>query len=52
VPQPRDLMRHVLAPRDPHNPHVALRDSASPVARSISFVNVRVLSSLRDTGET
>lgn len=39
--QPRDLLRHVLAPRDPHNPEVALRDSSSPVARSINFVNVR-----------
>ncbi|GAA6047337.1 hypothetical protein JCM3770_001894 [Rhodotorula araucariae] len=36
---PRDLMRHVLAPRDPQNPQVALRDAESPVARSISFVN-------------
>ncbi|GAA5926467.1 hypothetical protein JCM3775_001026 [Rhodotorula graminis] len=36
---PRDLLRHVLAPRDPHNPEVALRDSTSPVARSINFVN-------------
>ncbi|BGP44775.1 hypothetical protein JCM10450v2_000589 [Rhodotorula kratochvilovae] len=36
---PRDLMRHVLAPRDPHNPHVALRDAESPVVRSINFVN-------------
>ncbi|GAA5834294.1 hypothetical protein JCM9279_004273 [Rhodotorula babjevae] len=36
---PRDLLRHALAPRDPHNPEVALRDSSSPVARSINFVN-------------
>ncbi|GAA5887683.1 hypothetical protein JCM6882_001495 [Rhodosporidiobolus microsporus] len=36
---PRDLMRHVLAPRDPANPRVALRDSESNVMRSIAFVN-------------
>ncbi|BGP12723.1 hypothetical protein JCM10213_008861 [Rhodosporidiobolus nylandii] len=36
---PRDLMRHVLAPRDPTNPRIALRDSESNVMRSIAFVN-------------
>ncbi|GAA6001903.1 hypothetical protein JCM10207_002371 [Rhodosporidiobolus poonsookiae] len=36
---PRDLIRHVLAPRDPANPRVALRDSESNVMRSIAFVN-------------
>ncbi|GAA5850229.1 hypothetical protein JCM8547_001051 [Rhodosporidiobolus lusitaniae] len=36
---PRDLMRHVLAPRDPNNPRVALRNSESNVMRSIAFVN-------------
>ncbi|GEM06325.1 RAS guanyl-releasing protein 1 [Rhodotorula toruloides] len=36
---PRDLMRHVLAPRDPANPLVAFRDANGCVARSISFVN-------------
>ncbi|GAA5835240.1 hypothetical protein JCM11251_006655 [Rhodosporidiobolus azoricus] len=36
---PRDLLRHVLAPRDPANPRVALRDSESNVMRSIAFVN-------------
>ncbi|CEQ38947.1 SPOSA6832_00428, partial [Sporobolomyces salmonicolor] len=37
---PRDLLRHVLAPRDPANPRVALRDSESNVMRSIAFINV------------
>ncbi|GAA5991101.1 hypothetical protein JCM5350_006663 [Sporobolomyces pararoseus] len=36
---PRDLLRHVLAPRDPANPRVALRDSDTNVMRSIAFVN-------------
>ncbi|KAK4058071.1 hypothetical protein OIO90_000810 [Microbotryomycetes sp. JL221] len=36
---PRDLMRHVLAPRDPRNPGVALRNANSCVSRSINFVN-------------
>ncbi|GAA6032824.1 hypothetical protein JCM8097_000814 [Rhodosporidiobolus ruineniae] len=36
---PRDLLRHVLAPRDPANPRIALRDSESNVMRSIAFVN-------------
>ncbi|GAA5976797.1 hypothetical protein JCM11641_000874 [Rhodosporidiobolus odoratus] len=36
---PRDLIRHVLAPRDPANPRVALRSSESPVMRSIAYVN-------------
>ncbi|GAA6063004.1 hypothetical protein JCM10212_002645 [Sporobolomyces blumeae] len=36
---PRDLLRHVLAPRDPGNPRVALRDSETNVMRSIAFVN-------------
>ncbi|GAA5861524.1 hypothetical protein JCM1840_005398 [Sporobolomyces johnsonii] len=36
---PRDLLRHVLAPRDPANPRVALRDSESNVMRSIAFIN-------------
>lgn len=38
--QPRDLMRHVLAPRDPKNPRALLRDSDSNVMQSINFVNV------------
>lgn len=37
---PRDLMRHVLAPRDPKNPRTHLRDPNSSVMRSINFVNV------------
>ncbi|KAK4054866.1 hypothetical protein OIV83_000790 [Microbotryomycetes sp. JL201] len=37
--QPRDLLRHVLAPRDPRNPSVALRNTNSAVSRSIQFVN-------------
>ncbi|BGP04759.1 Ras guanine nucleotide exchange factor R [Rhodotorula toruloides] len=36
---PRDLMRHVLAPRDPSNPSVAFRVADGSVARSIGFVN-------------
>ncbi|GAA6019171.1 hypothetical protein JCM11491_001401 [Sporobolomyces phaffii] len=36
---PRDLLRHVLAPRDPANPRVALRDSDTNVVKSIAFVN-------------
>ncbi|GAA5869990.1 hypothetical protein JCM16303_001864 [Sporobolomyces ruberrimus] len=36
---PRDLLRHVLAPRDPANPRVALRDSDTNVMKSIAFVN-------------
>ncbi|BGO96614.1 hypothetical protein NBRC10513v2_000552 [Rhodotorula toruloides] len=36
---PRDLMRHVLAPRDPSNPSVAFRVADGCVARSIGFVN-------------
>ncbi|GAA5995014.1 uncharacterized protein JCM10292_004489 [Rhodotorula paludigena] len=36
---PRDLVRHVLAARDPSNPRLALRDAESPVVRSINFVN-------------
>lgn len=41
--QPRDLIRHVLAPRDPKNPNSHLRDSKSNVVRSIDFVNVSQL---------
>lgn len=40
INQPRDLMRHVLAPRDPKNPSSLLRDSKSNVVSSIDFVNV------------
>ncbi|KAK4699712.1 hypothetical protein P7C70_g6544, partial [Phenoliferia sp. Uapishka_3] len=36
---PRDLMRHVLAPRDPKNPRALLRDENSNVLQSINFVN-------------
>ncbi|KAM0756403.1 ras GEF [Meredithblackwellia eburnea MCA 4105] len=36
---PRDLMRHVLAPRDPKNPRALLRDHDSNVMQSINFVN-------------
>ncbi|KAM0793202.1 hypothetical protein ACM66B_000672 [Microbotryomycetes sp. NB124-2] len=36
---PRDLLRHVLAPRDPRNPGFALRNTNSAVSRSIQFVN-------------
>lgn len=37
--QPRDLIRYVLAPRDPKNPSVAHRDSRGPVARAIALSN-------------
>ncbi|SGY30509.1 BQ5605_C002g01159 [Microbotryum silenes-dioicae] len=36
---PRDLIRHVLAPRDPSDPSRAMRDEDSSVKRSIAFVN-------------
>ncbi|SCV68796.1 BQ2448_917 [Microbotryum intermedium] len=36
---PRDLIRHVLAPRDPSDPSRARRDEDSSVKRSIAFVN-------------
>ncbi|CAH7674344.1 ras guanine nucleotide exchange factor domain-containing protein [Phakopsora pachyrhizi] len=37
--KPRHLIRYVLAPRDPKNPRVALRDPNSPIARSTDFLN-------------
>jgi hypothetical protein len=38
--RPRDLVRYVLAPRDPKDPSAPpVRDIQSPVARSIRFVN-------------
>lgn len=40
---PRDLMRHVLAPRNPKNPRTMLRDPNSSVMQSINFVNVSCL---------
>ncbi|EGG12505.1 uncharacterized protein MELLADRAFT_101565 [Melampsora larici-populina 98AG31] len=37
--KPRHLIRYVLAPRDPKNPRVALRDPYSPIARSTDYLN-------------
>ncbi|KAH9825268.1 hypothetical protein DFH28DRAFT_1077640 [Melampsora americana] len=37
--KPRHLIRYVLAPRDPKNPRVALRDPNSPIARSTDYLN-------------
>ncbi|KAI8461480.1 ras guanine nucleotide exchange factor domain-containing protein [Phakopsora pachyrhizi] len=37
--KPRHLIRYILAPRDPKNPRVALRDPNSPIARSTNFLN-------------